>query len=100
MNVMPLSGGKLVFNGMYSAIPANTQAALIRYVEQLILPGGFLCAVLNNDLFGAVGYADSDNLEALPLIVKFIYNELPAPCWGSKEKVLKFIEEECRKLKG
>ena len=47
-------------------IPAHTKAALDRYVNDRLLPGGFLTAVLSNDLFGAVGSADSENLAALP----------------------------------
>jgi len=73
-------------------IPAHTKAALDRYVEHKMLPGGFLMAVLSNDLFGAVGRADSENLAALPDIVKYVYNHMPADSWGSVDKVYKFVE--------
>ncbi len=73
-------------------IPAHTKAALDRYVEHKILPGGFLMKVLSNDLFGAVGQADSENAAALPEIVKYIYNQLPANAWGSQDLVYKFVE--------
>jgi hypothetical protein len=49
--------------------------------------GGFLEAVLTNDLFGAVGRADSYNIETIPAICSYVYNELPSTCWGSREKV-------------
>jgi len=75
-------------------IPAHTKAALDRYVNDRIVPGGFLMAVLSNDLFGAVGYADSHNLAALPDIVKYVYNELPSGCWGSKEAIWKWVSDE------
>jgi hypothetical protein len=74
-------------------IPAHTKAALDRYVEHKILPGGFLMKVLSNDLFGAVGQADSENAAALPEIVKYIYNQLPANAWGSQELVYKFVKD-------
>jgi hypothetical protein len=74
-------------------IPAHTKAALDRYVEHKILPGGFLMKVLSNDLFGAVGQADSENAAALPEIVKYIYNQLPANAWGSQALVYKFVED-------
>ena len=74
-------------------IPAHTKAALDRYVEHKILPGGFLMKVLSNDLFGAVGQADSENAAALPEIVKYIYNQLPANAWGSQDLVYKFVED-------
>jgi hypothetical protein len=73
-------------------IPAHTKAALDRYVNHKILPGGFLMKVLSNDLFGAVGQADSENAAALPEIVKYIYNQLPANAWGSQDLVYKFVE--------
>ncbi len=74
-------------------IPAHTKAALDRYVNHKILPGGFLMKVLSNDLFGAVGQADSENAAALPDIVRYIYNQLPANAWGSQELVYKFVED-------
>jgi hypothetical protein len=74
-------------------IPAHTKAALDRYVEHKILPGGFLMKVLSNDLFGAVGQADSENAAALPDIVRYIYNQLPANAWGSQDLVYKFVED-------
>jgi hypothetical protein len=74
-------------------IPAHTKAALDRYVNHKILPGGFLMKVLSNDLFGAVGQADSENAAALPDIVRYVYNEMPANSWGSQELVYKFVED-------
>jgi hypothetical protein len=90
--LMPLSNGKLVFEGKYAKIPTNTQGALARYIENKILPGGFLCAVLRNDLFSAVGHADSGNLSALTLIVEYIHNNLPSSCYGSREAINRYAE--------
>jgi hypothetical protein len=73
-------------------IPEHTQAALNRYVEHKIIPGGFLMAVLSNDLFGAVAQADSENLAALPEIVKYIYNNIPSNAWGTREQVWQYVE--------
>ena len=74
-------------------IPQHTQAALDRYVNHKMLPGGFLLAVLTNDLFGAIARADSENKEALSEICTYIYNELPADCWGNRDIVYKFVED-------
>lgn len=49
--------------------------------------GGFLKAVLENDLKGALGKADLENRRAIFEIVKYIYNELPIECWGNEDKV-------------
>ena len=73
-------------------IPAHTKAALDRYINDRILPGGFLTAVLSNDLFGAVGKADSENLAALPEIVRYIYNEIPSSSWGTRDIIWKWVE--------
>ena len=74
-------------------IPQHTKEALDRYVQDRILPGGFLMSVLTNDLFGAVGRADSENLAALADIVKYVYNELPSGCWGSRDAVYAWVED-------
>lgn len=70
----------------YQRIPATTIESLHNYVTKGWEPGGFVTAVLCNDLSGAVGQADHLNLPALPAIVGYVYNELPSPCWGSREK--------------
>jgi len=70
---------------------ATTFEALRRYANDHIQPGGFLTAVLSNDLKEAFGRADDENLVTLFEIVKYCYNELPANCWGSPEKVSKWL---------
>lgn len=83
---------KLDFHG-YEDIPGYTREALQRYVDNKILPSGFLLAVLSNDLMGAVGRADVDNSMALVSICKFIHNRMPGNSWGSEDKVYEFIED-------
>lgn len=61
--------------------------SLDRYVNDGIPTGGFLQAVLENNLFEAFGRADADNQRNIKDIVSYIYNEIPAGCWGSKERV-------------
>ena len=73
-------------------IPQYTLNSLKLYVEQGIPPGSFLCAVLENNLFSAVGRADKANLEALPEIVKYIYNEVPSIAGGHAKAVSEYIE--------
>lgn len=69
----------------YDDVPQHTQDALARYVEDRLEPGGFLQAVLTNDLFRAVSRADIVNQQRLPAIVRFIYNRCPMGCHGSQE---------------
>lgn len=61
--------------------------SLKRYVERGIEPGGFLTAVLENDLMGAMGRADAINRANLHNICRYVYNELPSHIWGSREIV-------------
>lgn len=72
-------------DGFY--IPERMMPALRRWVECFELPGDFLTKVLENDLKLAVGYADDENKRNLPAYVRWLYNEAPADCWGSPEKV-------------
>ena len=74
-----------------SAIPDATIAAIRRYVDHGIPPGGFLLAVLGNDLCEACARADDGNARALAAIVAYLYNETPAGCWGSPERVADWL---------
>jgi hypothetical protein len=67
-------------------LPEHLHGGLVRYIVLGIEPGHFLSAVMKNDLFGAVGRADSGNVEIIPAICKFLYNYAPSSCFGSKEK--------------
>ena len=62
------------------------KGAFQRYFEYGIATGGFLQKVLENDLMGAVGRADSNHVLRLRNICEFIYNELPVVTYGSPEK--------------
>lgn len=73
-------------------VPPSTLAGLVRYATDQCPVGGFLTAVLSNDLTEAVFRADDINLPALKPIALFVYNCLPAPCHGSREAVKKWLE--------
>lgn len=68
-----------------SRLPHRMVPGLRAYVLDKRPPGGFLAAVIANDLRGAVGRADRENLAALPLWVGFFTDHCPAECWGSNE---------------
>lgn len=73
-------------------IDQNLKEALDLYVEHGIEPGGFLTACLENNLTLALARADYRNRRNIFEIVSYIYNELPARCWGSREHVEKWKE--------
>lgn len=58
-----------------------------------MLPGDFLCAVLENNLLAACSRADTESLSCLAALVHYCHWELPGECWGSKEKVATWIAE-------
>lgn len=74
-------------------IPIQIKESLDAYVYEHRPTGGFLQAVLENDLFGAVARADFVNRGLIPDIVAYIYTELPSICWGSPKAVKDWLEQ-------
>lgn len=66
-------------------IPDQMADGIERWITHAIPPGGFLAAVIANDLKEAVGRADEENLRNLPAYVAYFYNYAPRGCWGSPE---------------
>ena len=78
-------------------VPPHIVSALFRYLNSRISPGGFLTAVLLNDLFSAIGCADKQSLVGLPGLCRFIYCSVDGRAHGSPEKVsawLKVLDNE------
>lgn len=73
-------------------IPDYMMESLDRYLNHGILPGGFLQAVLSNDLAGACERADSINLANIPAYVGYLYNEAPRNSYGSYEQMIAYAE--------
>ena len=71
----------------FSGIPAYMHAPLREYLLAGKRPGGFVTAVLENDLMTAIGRADPDNLKSLQKYVRLLHNYLPVRSYGSKEAV-------------
>lgn len=78
----------------YEILPAHMRDVMQRYIENRLEPGGFLRAVLENDLVGSVMRADEINLERMYDYCLFLYNEAPSICWGSPEKVQAWLDRE------
>lgn len=74
-------------------IPDRMMPAIRRYIDEGVIPRGFLQAVICNDLQEAWGYADDENLENLPAYVAFFCDETPLICWGSRKKMLAWAEK-------
>jgi hypothetical protein len=75
-------------------VPVDVIVSINRYVERGIPTGGFLQAVIDNDLAKACGKADQNNMQILPAIVAYLYNECPSGCWGRSGAFMDWIERK------
>lgn len=73
-------------------IPEHCRDGLLSYIMDGIEPGGFLCAVLENDLVGAFGKADNINADRMEDYARFIVNYAPRDSWGSRKIVDAWIK--------
>jgi hypothetical protein len=71
----------------YADVPEHILGSLDRYAKTGGNLGGFLEAVISNDLFRAVGLADPDSMRALKKIVTYISCQLPLGCHGGDRQV-------------
>lgn len=71
----------------YSMLPEHIREGVKLYIEEGILPGLFLRAVICNNLKESFILADDINIEHLRDIISFFYYEAPYKCWGSPEKM-------------
>lgn len=77
---------------------ARANPRLLRSLRAYVVhggrPGGFLTAVLKNDLSLAVGYADEDSMRVLDSIVTYVNNDMPSHIWGGEDAVQSHIARE------
>jgi hypothetical protein len=83
----------------YDLIPPTIMEGLNLYVEHGLRPGGFLTAVLCNDLFGAMAKADEMSARWLPALCTYIYNNVPGLVWGSEGMVEAWIGAKAEERK-
>lgn len=76
----------IIYHGAVQRLPDHMHASLVEYIERGSAVGGFLEALLSNDLKQTCIRADSDNVEIIGLYVNWLYDNAPAPCWGSAKK--------------
>jgi len=78
----------------------STKETIDNYVKHGLEPGGFVYSVLCNDLFGAIGRADSQNKRDLEEICRYVYNDIPSNCWGSSEIVEAWMKKKSEEQHG
>lgn len=84
---------KLERSEYYPGMSDDNIGALQRYLDSGIMPGGFLTAVLENNLSESFGRADSFNTANMKDICGYIYNHFPSIAWGSRERVAAFVNQ-------
>lgn len=77
----------------WEMVPEHLRDGLRRYVEDQIEPGGFLMAVLTNDLIRTVGLGTPTSLAGLHDLISFLWNHAPAPSWGTPQKVAEWLAD-------
>lgn len=71
-------------------MPQRYMAQLDNWGKTGTQPSPFLQAVLENNLYGAITIAmsqDGAEFDLLPAVIAYCYNELPTGCWGTQQKV-------------
>lgn len=77
----------------YSSLPEGLRFGMKMYIENHVRTGGFLRAVLSNNLVESFARADENNKAKLFDIVSWVYNEAPGACWGSEATVEAWLNE-------
>ena len=81
--------GDLLVNGApipYDTVPVAYMASGVRrYFESHQKVGGFLTALLCNNLRETLTHADDTNARFIKEWVQWLYNHAPARSWGSEE---------------
>lgn len=66
----------------YYSIPEHLADELDQWLCHGIVPGGFLRAVLSNNLIDSIVRADLRSREALPRLVQFLLDQAPEGSFG------------------
>ena len=74
----------------YDLLPEHIRGGMKRYIEQGVLPGDFLQAVIQDKLVNSFGCADDVNRVNMFSIAKFAYNEMPMLSRGSEEAMFRW----------
>lgn len=71
-------------------IPQAIKTAIDNWVLNGEAPGGFVNAILKNDLLGAIKSGDPESINSLKDIVDYLISGVPADCWGDKNKIVQW----------
>ena len=77
-----------------ATVPKHIKAGIDEYVSERRTQGSFIMSVLQNDLRMAIAHSDHISYCNLAGIVRYCWNNLPQNCWGSEDKVEKWLQRE------
>ena len=72
---------------IWTHITMECQEAIFGYLVYGWEPGGFLTAVMANDLLRAATVADVENVKRLAHVARFVVYALPHGCYGNYDQV-------------
>jgi hypothetical protein len=75
-------------------LPDILHDSLVAYIETGRPTGGFLEAVLSNDLMGAFKRADAQSCAYLEAVARWLYDKAPGDAWGDYKTVQKWIRKQ------
>jgi hypothetical protein len=81
-------------------IPEHIKRQLAEYLDRGVPQGGFLYAVLTNNLHDAVGTANQEEIGCLRDIVSWVYMYAPEAATGSDARYLRWINERPKQTVG
>lgn len=81
--------------GYLDKVGSNLLKSLMYYIDYGREPGGFLTALISNNLMLTMSKADDYNLDAKKIynILRWLYNVPPSGAWGSKAAVDRWIKK-------
>lgn len=82
---------------LFEKIPEHLRPGLTRYFVDRIEPGGFLRAVLENDLNEVIGRAKADiTMKTIRSLVVYLWNCAPGNSYGDPNKVQAWLAGEVK----
>jgi len=83
-----------VLPGYAKDIPEDTLRSLDLFVSDHCAPGGFLEALLTNNLFATMRYADDANRPQIDKILMLLWNEnVPAVAWMNDDNYAAWLNQ-------
>lgn len=73
--------------------PIDSMRSLYQYVTEGSIPGDFVMAILQNDLYGAIGNAPLLEVDGIIALTQYLLICFPIQCYGNPDKVGKWLNE-------